>query len=60
MWCPVAARSTRGGFAHETALHRGPVTELLLVLYRRLPVAAVDVAGDEGLVDFWLERVGFG
>jgi len=38
----------------------GPVTDLLLVLYRRLPVTDVEVAGDAGLVDFWLERVGFG
>jgi uncharacterized protein (TIGR03083 family) len=39
---------------------RGPVTDLLLALYRRLPIAALDVAGDSGLVDFWLERVAFG
>jgi uncharacterized protein (TIGR03083 family) len=39
---------------------RGPVIDLLLVLYRRVPVTDVEVTGDAGLVDFWLERVGFG
>jgi len=38
----------------------GPVIDLLLVLYRRVPVTDVEVTGDAGLVDFWLERVGFG
>lgn len=41
---------------------RGPVTDLLLTMYRRLPIGSsrVEVTGDGGLVDFWLERVGFG
>ncbi len=39
---------------------RAPVTDLLLTIYRRRPVAGLDVAGDAKLVDFWLERVGFG
>jgi uncharacterized protein (TIGR03083 family) len=39
---------------------RGPVTDLLLVLYRRMPVTDVILSGDARLVDFWLERVGFG
>jgi uncharacterized protein (TIGR03083 family) len=39
---------------------RGPVTDLLLALYRRLPITALKVGGDTGLVDFWLERVAFG
>jgi hypothetical protein len=30
------------------------------VLYRRAPVTDVEVSGDAGLIDFWLERVGFG
>jgi len=38
----------------------GPVTDLLLALYRRVPVSNLEVTGDVGLVDFWLERVGFG
>jgi hypothetical protein len=37
-----------------------PVTDLLLAIYRRRPVAGLDVKGDAKLVDFWLERVGFG
>ena len=43
-----------------TAEVRAPVTELLLMIYRRRPVAGLDVTGDARLVDFWLERVGFG
>ena len=39
---------------------RGPVTELLLAIYRRRPVTGLDIAGDATLVDFWLERVAFG
>ena len=39
---------------------RAPVTDLLLTIYRRRPVTGLDVTGDAGLVDFWLERVGFG
>jgi hypothetical protein len=39
---------------------RGPVTDLLLMLYRRLPIEAVTVSGDVELVDFWSERVAFG
>jgi uncharacterized protein (TIGR03083 family) len=39
---------------------RGPVTDLLLAIYRRRPVDGLDVTGDVKLVDFWLERVGFG
>lgn len=50
----------RRGDEPASARVSGPVTEILLVLYRRLPVAAVEVVGDEGLVDFWLERVAFG
>ncbi len=50
--------------AHEggaVTVH-GPLTDLLLVIYRRLPVAGADVEviGDRGLLDFWLERVAFG
>jgi uncharacterized protein (TIGR03083 family) len=39
---------------------RAPVTDLLLAIYRRRPVSGLDLAGDAKLVDFWLERVGFG
>jgi uncharacterized protein (TIGR03083 family) len=37
-----------------------PVSDLLLAIYRRRPVSGLDVTGDAQLVDFWLERVGFG
>jgi hypothetical protein len=50
----------RRGAEPTRAELRGPVSDLLLVLYRRLPVTAVDVVGDDGLVDFWIERVAFG
>ena len=39
---------------------RAPVTDLLLMIYRRRPVTGLAVTGDAKLVDFWLERVGFG
>jgi uncharacterized protein (TIGR03083 family) len=39
---------------------RAPITDLLLTIYRRRPVAGLEVVGDATLVDFWLERVGFG
>ncbi len=40
----------------------GPVTDLLLTIYRRMPLdsGGIEVTGDTELVDFWLERVGFG
>lgn len=40
----------------------GPLTDLLLVLYKRLPVRSdgIEIAGDAALLDFWLERVDFG
>ncbi|MGR6319760.1 maleylpyruvate isomerase family mycothiol-dependent enzyme [Micromonospora soli] len=50
--------------AHEKAAVavRGPVSELLLLVYGRRPVdtAVVEVLGDAKLLDFWLERVAFG
>ncbi|MFD7918696.1 maleylpyruvate isomerase family mycothiol-dependent enzyme [Streptomyces sp. NPDC059740] len=50
--------------AHEkcAVAVRGPLTELLLVLYRRRSLAdgGVTVSGDTALLDFWLERVAFG
>ena len=39
---------------------KAPVTDLLLMVYRRRPVSGLDVTGDVGLIEFWLERVGFG
>lgn len=50
--------------AHEKAAVavRGPLTDLLLIVYkRRSPYTeGVEVIGDAGLLDFWLERVSFG
>jgi hypothetical protein len=41
---------------------RGPVTELLLGLYRRRPPRGdgLEVIGDGDLLDLWLSKVGFG
>ena len=48
--------------AHEKAAvaARGPLTDLLLVLYRRRPATAVEVLGDTSLLDLWLDRARFG
>ncbi|MEV8567346.1 maleylpyruvate isomerase family mycothiol-dependent enzyme [Streptomyces sp. NPDC051322] len=50
--------------AHEKAAVavRGPLTELLLLIYKRSPATSADVEilGDAPLLDFWLERVSFG
>ncbi|MGH4012934.1 MAG: maleylpyruvate isomerase family mycothiol-dependent enzyme [Pseudonocardiaceae bacterium] len=50
--------------AHEKAAVavRGPLTGLLLVVYRRRPARSegIEVLGDVQLLDFWLERVSFG
>ncbi|GGX72092.1 hypothetical protein GCM10010324_16670 [Streptomyces hiroshimensis] len=49
--------------AHEKAAVavRGPVTDVLSVLFRRLPADTdrIEVLGDRGLLDFWLERAVF-
>ena len=50
--------------SHEKAAVavRGPLTDLLLVIYRRRSPRSegIEVLGDAELLDFWLERVGFG
>jgi len=45
-----------------TVAVRGPLTELLLVRYGRRSVRSegIEVDGDSGLLDFWLQRVTFG
>ncbi|MFF2009245.1 maleylpyruvate isomerase family mycothiol-dependent enzyme [Streptomyces sp. NPDC058195] len=56
-----------GGFGwsrvHGTAdvALRAPLTDLLLVLLRRLPVehGGAEVAGDRGVLDFWLKNTEF-
>ena len=41
---------------------RGPLTDLLLVIYKRRPArgGGIEIFGDAALLDFWLERVSFG
>lgn len=48
--------------AHEkcAVAVRAPLTDLLLLIYKRRPVQGVEVLGDGDLLDFWLERVSFG
>lgn len=50
--------------AHEKAAVavRAPLIELLLLVYKRRPAhgEGVEILGDEELLGFWLERVGFG
>ncbi|GIJ47495.1 hypothetical protein Val02_43810 [Virgisporangium aliadipatigenens] len=50
--------------AHEKAAVavRAPLTDLVMIVYRRVPVTAPGVAvfGDRDLLDFWLDRVAFG
>lgn len=50
--------------AHEKSAVavRGPVTDLLLLIYRRRPVSsdAFEILGDRPLLEFWLDRVSFG
>jgi uncharacterized protein (TIGR03083 family) len=48
--------------AHEKSAvaARGPLTDLLLVLYRRRAVDVLEVLGDDGLLDLWLDRARFG
>jgi hypothetical protein len=50
--------------AHERAAVavRGPLTDLLLAIYRRRPASSgdIEVLGDAPLFDFWLKRVTFG
>lgn len=50
--------------AHEKAAVaiRGPLTDLLLVIYKRRAPSAdgLEVFGDTALLEFWLERVSFG
>lgn len=47
-----------GGRAAAATTVRGPVTDLLLFLYRR-PAPAVATRGDTALLELWLTRTGF-
>jgi predicted lipid carrier protein YhbT len=48
--------------AHEKSAVavRGPITDLLLLIYRRRSPDGFEVFGDGALLGFWLERVAFG
>jgi hypothetical protein len=50
--------------AHEKAAVavRAPLTDLLLLIYKRRPARGEGIAvfGDADLLDFWLDRVSFG
>lgn len=52
----------RRGHEPGTVAVRGPVRDVLLVLYRRLPIdsESVEVVGDRGLLEEWLDAVSFG
>ncbi|MWA13930.1 maleylpyruvate isomerase family mycothiol-dependent enzyme [Streptomyces sp. BA2] len=52
----------RRGHEKATVALRGPLTEVLLAFYRRrsLDSGAVEVLGERGLLEFWLERASFG
>jgi hypothetical protein len=49
----------RHGHEQATVALRGPLADVLLVFYRRLPADSerVEVLGDAALLDFWLDRV---
>jgi uncharacterized protein (TIGR03083 family) len=50
--------------AHEKAAVavRGPLVDLLLVIYKRRPARSegIEILGDAEWLDFWLERISFG
>jgi len=52
----------RRGHEKATVALRGPLTDVLLGFYRRLPLdgGRLEVLGDRELLDFWLERATFG
>ncbi|MFF9775296.1 maleylpyruvate isomerase family mycothiol-dependent enzyme [Streptomyces sp. NPDC013978] len=52
----------RRGHEKATVALRGPLTEVLLAFYRRLPPdgGKLEVLGERELLDFWLERATFG
>ncbi|MEV6756443.1 maleylpyruvate isomerase N-terminal domain-containing protein [Streptomyces sp. NPDC051214] len=52
----------RRGHEKASVAVRGPLTEVLLAFYRRrgLDGGGVEVLGERGLMEFWLERASFG
>jgi hypothetical protein len=49
----------RHGHAEADLAVRGPASDLLLVMNRRLPPSAVEVIGDRDLLARWLEHSRF-
>ncbi|TPQ19836.1 maleylpyruvate isomerase family mycothiol-dependent enzyme [Streptomyces sporangiiformans] len=52
----------RRGHEKATVALRGPLTEVLLGFYRRLPLdgGQLEIRGERELLEFWLERATFG
>ncbi|AXL91223.1 hypothetical protein C4J65_25145 [Streptomyces sp. CB09001] len=52
----------RRGHEKATVALRGPLTDVLLAFYGRLPLDApgLEVLGDRGLLELWLEKATFG
>ncbi|MEV6174349.1 maleylpyruvate isomerase family mycothiol-dependent enzyme [Streptomyces sp. NPDC051954] len=52
----------RRGHEKATVALRGPLTDVLLAFYRRLPLDSpqLEVLGERELLEFWLERATFG
>jgi uncharacterized protein (TIGR03083 family) len=52
----------RRGHEKATVALRGPLTSVLLAFYRRLPLDSpgLEVLGERGLLESWLERATFG
>ncbi|WP_416973228.1 maleylpyruvate isomerase N-terminal domain-containing protein [Streptomyces sp. 4F14] len=48
--------------AHEKAdvAMRGPLTDVMLAFYRRLPLDAVEVVGERRTLEYWLQRASMG
>ncbi|MDW4904424.1 maleylpyruvate isomerase N-terminal domain-containing protein [Streptomyces sp. ADMS] len=52
----------RRGHEKATVALRGPLTDVMLAFYRRLPLDSprLEVLGDRELLEFWLQRATFG
>lgn len=52
----------RRGHTKATVALRGPLTDVLLAFYRRLPLDApgLEILGERELLEFWLRRASFG
>ncbi|POX55239.1 hypothetical protein C3489_11865 [Streptomyces sp. Ru71] len=52
----------RRGHAKATVALRGPLTDVLLAFYRRLPLdtPGLEILGERELLEFWLSRATFG